>query len=449
MLFTRISLDDFDDCLARFLERLGQDLIVARSTGQRSDGLGQVEWFMMATINIASLLQYGAEDGVLHKTANKETPSAPTATQSHSRANDKEGHSRSTSKANPPGFKAPQAIMMNPSSLKREGAREYDENTGMEEIGPAVVKQLNSGESRDEDPLVFRLAQRVTFGTLSLLLDQPPQQLTPADISLPNPYIVLLLTFTAHLAQHAAALRHLEKALPWAQLTQLFNAIPPGIVIKVDAAGKLAGAPLPEDWCIRGMDWTGRHLFARGHWKPSGTASRDDMPSIGPPSSLDSEMDALRFDLDALDADSDLSHPDTLPSVMLAKSRWKRVARTAMSLTRNVAGLDFDVNARRDSCRFIILGHLDTKLRRWKKDADQAAEQERLSLDSLKIKQAQDSVGSDSESDSEESDEESGGSDSSLVKELKVRPTFIIVHVVIPRLTVGWCSSPAVASLDL
>jgi hypothetical protein len=25
--------------------------------------------------------------------------------------------------------------------------------------------------------------------------------------------------------------------------------------------------PLPEDWCMRGMEWVGRRVFERGYWK--------------------------------------------------------------------------------------------------------------------------------------------------------------------------------------
>jgi protein SMG6 len=25
--------------------------------------------------------------------------------------------------------------------------------------------------------------------------------------------------------------------------------------------------PLPEDWCLRGMEWVGRNIFERGFWK--------------------------------------------------------------------------------------------------------------------------------------------------------------------------------------
>ncbi|GAA5977516.1 hypothetical protein JCM5350_004717 [Sporobolomyces pararoseus] len=46
--------------------------------------------------------------------------------------------------------------------------------------------------------------------------------------------------------------------------------LPPTLEIRLDCPSKLMssrGTPLPEDWCIRGMEWSGRQLFGRGYWR--------------------------------------------------------------------------------------------------------------------------------------------------------------------------------------
>lgn len=426
MLFTKISLDDFEECLERFLERLTEEAcLIGRAGDWASLGsgsaapFGDAEWFMIGVINIAALLQYGAEDGILKKNTTKEAAAPPSKPAS------------STAAAKP---RTPQAIMLNPSSLKRsESVNDEDDAgsaTGDQPASPRlgankdVVKQLQ--QSTEEDPLVFRLAQRLTFSILDIMLQHPYRIV--GDSKVVNPYIVMILTFVSHLSQHAPALRHLERAIPWARLTAFFNTIPSSIEVRMDVPTKLSGGPLPEDWCIRGMDWTGRHLFGRGYWRSkmssSSTSRRDEMPPIGPPtagSSFESEMDALRFDLAALD-EFDEGEGDAQASAQLATGRWRRVAMTAAWLARNVAGLDLDVSAKETASKFVILGSLDTKLRRWRKEEEEAVEAERTSRLSA-WSGAEEEVEIEGEDESEEEDDEDP-SDSFEVRELKVRFSF-------------------------
>lgn len=420
MLFTKISLDDFDECLDRFLERLKEDAcLIDRSGGDFASlqdtsiaPFRDAEWSMIAVINIAALLQFGAEDGVIKKTTDKELTASA---------------ARPSSSSNSNKARAPQAIMLNPSSLKRfevigEGAADEEaaslETPTSPQIGGQVV-QLAPLEEED-DPLVFSLAQRLTFGILEILLQHSYRIVNNSQVV--NPYIVLLLTFLSHVTQQSATLKHLEKAIPWSSLVRFFNTIPANIEIRMDVQTRLPGAPLPEDWCLRGMEWTGRSLFARGYWKPNGTSSkRDEMPPIGPPSAgaVESEMDALKFNLDFIDEDRDLSEDGDLPSGELAANRWRRVATTAARFARTVAGIDYDSNAFGRQSKFHIAGMLGAKLNRWKLEEFEAAEAER----ELKAKAS--SKGDEGEElDEEESDSEEeldNPDDSEAVRELKVR----------------------------
>ncbi|KAK4701626.1 hypothetical protein P7C70_g4605, partial [Phenoliferia sp. Uapishka_3] len=427
MLFTKIQLDDFDDCVGRFLERLSEE---GRRMGKVAGGhewsslgetgpqapFGDAEWFMLATINIAALLQYGAEDGVLKKTSTREAAAPPSAVRAP--ASSIVAHSKG---------RTPQAIMLNPSSLKRSDVPEDGEDGETASCASDVVMRLGPSSADDEDPLVFRQAQRLTFGMLDLALAHPYRIV--GDVKVVNPYIILILTFVASMAQHPAALRHLERAIPWARLVALFNIIPSSIEVRLDVQSKLLGGPLPEDWCIRGMDWTGKHVFGRGYWKTKsaspGGGRRDEMtppPISGPPSAslIESEMDALKFSLDSLDEFADEDDTGSSESATLATARWRRIATLAAWLARSVPGLDFDANQAPQS-RFSVAGGLDTKLRRWKREEEDSAEAERQSrvskweADAARVEELEEST------EEEDEDDDEDPTDSDAVKELKAR----------------------------
>jgi protein SMG6 len=401
MLFTKIALDDFESCLARFLERVSEHCLLTSRCGDDWSSLGtgtsapwgDSEWFMVAVINISAMLQYGADDGVLKKAMNKDSSAAPTKPSSSTLAKQS---------------KTPQAIMLNPSALKRSDLSPTDAG----EPTANVLKQLN--QTTEEHPLVFRLAQRLTFSILSVLLQHPYRRIGNSQVL--NPYIVLLLTFISHMAQTPGALQHLEQAVPWRQIVNFLNMVPVDVEVRMDVQSKLVGGPLPEDWCVRGMDWTGRNLFGRGFWRASATGASASMapPPMG--ESLESEMEALKFDITTIDEDTSAV---PLASVTLALRRWKRVAVVAAWLARNVPGLDFDEGVVGSGIkpRFVLGGSLEAKLKRWKKEAQEAAEVERLSRITAWARLEDVEIEEEEESD-EEDDEDP--SDSIEVRDLKV-----------------------------
>jgi protein SMG6 len=443
MLFTRISLDDFDECLQRFLERLREETILSKRPDSTSiTSFGDAEWFMIAVINLSALYQFGAEDGVLKKATDKEmeTTSATSNNQHHHRKS-KGPHNNGPSKVDIPQV-TPQAIMLNSKRVENVTSEEELDQIS-KSTDAAVVKQLNgmnmnsNGEPLDDQPVVFLLAQRLAFSILDILLQQSPRLVHNSPIL--NPYIVMILTFLSHMAhQFPTALRHLERTIPWTRLVNLFNHIPKSIEVRVEAPAKLVGVPLPEDWCIRGMDWTGRHLFGRGHWRSKGgNHGRRDRERGDEVSAntgiifLESEMDALSFNLNSIDESTGMSSEDnpeaTVPSHQLSMGRWKRVAGTAVNLVRNVAGLDYisgeSRGGRSGESKFMIVGNLEKKMKRWKKEDEDAVEAERVSRETIWLRErSEEYTGDESEDNEEESDIEDDGaeSDSSAVKELKV-----------------------------
>ncbi|KPV77805.1 uncharacterized protein RHOBADRAFT_51613 [Rhodotorula graminis WP1] len=510
MLFTKISLDDFSPAQERFLERLkeerwailkSRDEWLAMSLEAKGDQapFGDREWFMLGVVNVASLLQYGADDGVLKKLLARDSASgdggedgsASTAHNGHgdgghlSARGSRHGrgggaggaggssrHASSATLASASAARAaPQAIMVKRSdaddaALDDERTSRGGSSSAASTVGPGfglggaedLVKQLGNGSGGaatlpEDDPLPFKLAQELSFSLLSFLIATPFRTLASSTLALPNPYVTLVLTFVAHLSHHPSALAHLERAIPWAHLASLFNRIPSGINVRLDAPPKLsAGRPLPEDWCLRGMDWAGRQLFARGYWRehrprapasPSGDIGGASGEG-GAGARVESEMDALRFDMAALDEGEGGGGGGTSSAndeagegrsygvgggggaglsavARLAEARWRRLAICAAWLVRNVPGFDYDARAVDPSRRFRISGALQRKMERWQREDDDAREAERLSrlaLDERRSASAGSAEEDDEESAGEDDDDEN---DSEAVKELKSR----------------------------
>ncbi|GAA6018749.1 hypothetical protein JCM11491_003434 [Sporobolomyces phaffii] len=431
MLFTKISLDDFDDCLGRFVERL-QEEGWALGKGMDSHGTdstlyGDKEWFMLAVVNLASMMQYGAEDGILKKLTTKEST-------------EKSSHHPRAQAANRAALNkvAPQAIMLNSARQQQVDDDEPDSD---------VVKQLapSAPTSVDDDPLPFKLSQHLAFKLLEFTLSSPVRQIGHSAVV--NPYLTLLLTFVGHFSFHPEAFKHIERSVPWEALVDFFNLLPPTLEIRLDTPARIMssrGTPLPEDWCLRGMEWAGRQLFGRGYWRTDskkgprsgggGGGSRDGgyAESMLPPPiegidgttlRVESEMDALKFDLAALEDDDGVGEQDGLATALiLSEARWRRVTIAAAWIVRNVPGFDYESNVRGDEPKFRISGPLRVKIERWRREDEDAKEAERLSQLSLKDRGGfagdEDLDSAEDESDDEDDEDET---DSPAVKELKAR----------------------------
>ncbi|GAA5893303.1 hypothetical protein JCM6882_007999 [Rhodosporidiobolus microsporus] len=505
MLFTKISLDDFDDVLERFIERLreeGWHLGKGRSREEMGGGKGgkgerpfeDKDWFMLGVINVAALLQYGAEDGVLRKLMVREGgdegggrsggKSAGGGGGKHGHGGHGAGHGSrkgmSPAEALAAKFRAapPQAIMVKRDEGETGGVDGSGGGAGDgADEGDDVLKPLNhnadaasASQSPADDPLPFKLAQRLAFRLLSFVArdTNPFRRLGSATVL--NPYITILLTFLAHLSHHPLAFAHVERDVPWADVVHLLNLVPSaaegGADIRVaDAPNKLVGGrPLPEDWCIRGMDWAGRQLFGRGYWREArpggGGAGRGGEQHLPPPIEgvdaptvrVESEMDALKFDLSALtlsddpssspaaspapsdtEHDHDSASPSTPPAAAaLATGRWRRLALCGAWLVRNVPGLDFEPYPRIDLAgengeeeeeegRFRIAQPLKGKIARWKMEDEEEREAEIRARE--RVAERSGAVGGEVEDDEEESEgeDEENEEDSEAVKELKAR----------------------------
>ncbi|GAA5820940.1 hypothetical protein JCM3770_002637 [Rhodotorula araucariae] len=452
MLFTKIGLDDFSPVLQRLVERLA--LAQRERDGDSDSGAAPFadnEWAMLGVINIAALVQYGADDAVLPKLLAREVPDASAAAVGddlrgtgagsargggggggrHAQGS-RHGHGHGHGAPGAEGRAAPQAIMVKRADGADVAETAKDEpGAGAGEPDGDVVKQLRpaagaSTGAPEDDPLAFKLAQGLAFSLLASVLAAPARPIPGGGAAtLPNPYVTLLCTFVAHLSATPRALAHLERSVPWDALAKLFNALPPGVDVRLDAPARLAGGrPLPEDWCLRGMDWAGRQLFGRGYWREQRTAvaageGRGAEAGPGRVARVESEMDALAVDVAAL-ADA---AGDDHAARQLAESRWRRLALSAAWLVRHVPGFDFDARAADPAARFVVTGALRAKMDRWQREDADAREAERLSRLALEGRGGA-SAGEGDEGDTadesgDEDDEDEN--DSEAVRELKAR----------------------------
>ncbi len=380
MLFTRIELDEFDNVFDRFMERLEED---RRATQDESYAairrpIPQLEWLTMAMVNVGALFQYGSDDSVLHKAVSEDAAA------------------RKASKAatlNP----QPQALMVHrPEHPEAEAAAAQPETatSGEDKANEAVVSVLRKLaispeiDLNDPDtlPLPLRHALRLAFAMLEFCLKAPVRQ--SGLSSMLNPYITVIVTFLCVVLKQSAGLALLERFIPWSTLADFFNSIPRKVDVTSSVPAKLAGGPpLPEDWCLRGLEWHSRKLYERGFWKSKtghGASGRGSSGPIQPRSGprIQSEMDVLL-------ADQDVTHADVVDGVVddnegsdnvdspsaITQRRWRRVAWSAGIIAGCTPGFSFSSQTSR-KLGIDIGGPLDRKINEWEQEKARKAKEE-------------------------------------------------------------------------
>jgi protein SMG6 len=302
MLFTRIQLDDLPTVMSRFLERLEED--ASLDGVSRKATITQVDWMLMATTNITALLQYGSGLGIIRKALAQE---GAERRRQHASAAGEEG--------------------------EEEDGRISPESDGHH--------QSPSMDSPLEPTLSFSSALDLSYAILNHCLHHPRRLQGMTHVL--NPYISLSLTFMATLFRQSHIGNIISTGLPWVQLVDFFNTCPEDIR---EEARLINGAPLPEDWCIRGMEWVGRRVYERGFWKAKGSGRGSGamaQPKLG--ERFSSEMDVLLANFDsAVDTNEgvvdEIDGTDlTDGPVAVNQRRWRRVAWAAGVLVKHVDGL--------------------------------------------------------------------------------------------------------------
>ncbi|WVQ72499.1 hypothetical protein IAR50_002054 [Cryptococcus sp. DSM 104548] len=340
MIYTRISLDLFDDVMSRYMERLEEDASLDGIS--RKATITQVDWMIMGVVNIACVLQYGASSGLIRK------------------ALAQEGAERRKAQV---------------STVDEE------EEEGDELAGNAEIQLLPPASDDDVPPSTLTNALTLSFSVLSFVLAHPNR--IQGFHQVLNPYITIFLTFLATIFRQPHVGANLVPDVPWHLLAQLVNTAG----IKVVEEKRLAsGAPLPEDWLIRGSEWVGRRVYERGFWKgktPSGRGSSglaQPQPHAGG-ERFQSEMDVL---LSSFDAAVDIQEGvvDEVEGTDITdgpqavnQRRWKRVAWAVGVLAKHVDGFEI-----RDG-KVYVEGVLEEKIREKKRRIEEQAYKERALLE--------------------------------------------------------------------
>lgn len=336
MLFTRIQLDDLPTVMSRFLERLEED--ASLDGVSRKATITQVDWILMASINTTALLQYGAGSGLIRK------------------ALAQEGAERRRQHASVPEE--------GEEDEEAQASGDSDSKDPSQPNGTPVGhgQSPSSRQNSDEPPsLSFTSSAKLSFAILDHCLLHP-KRLQGMTYVL-NPYITLSLTFIATIFRQPHVGAILLPFLPWTQLVDFFNTSPDEIR---EETRLINGAPLPEDWCIRGMEWVGRRVYERGFWKAKGSGRGSGamaQPKLG--ERFQSEMDVLLANFDAsnqVDLNEgvveEVDGTDlTDGPVAINLRRWRRVTWAAGVLVKHVDGLELD-----GSGKVVIRGILADKL---------------------------------------------------------------------------------------
>ena len=327
MLFTKIQLDDFPAVMSRYMERLEED--ASLDGVSRKATITQVDWMLMATVNLAAVLQYGSSTGVIRK------------------ALAQEGQERRRQHA---------AALDEPIE---EG--EADGEEPVAELHPASQDEGDVPAPMPvEAPITptFTNALQLAFAVFKFVLLDPNR--LQGIHSVLNPYITVFLTFLATLFRQPHVGATLLPVVPWQALSEFFNA---ARVEFREEARLASGPPLPEDWMVRGMEWLGRRVYERGFWK--GKPSSRGSGTLAQPRTgerFQSEMDVLLANFDsAVDISEgvvdEVEGTDlTDGPVAVNQRRWKRVAWAAGILAKHVDGLLLDGG------KMIIEGPLATRL---------------------------------------------------------------------------------------
>ena len=414
LLFTRIDLDQVLPNLGRFIERLELDHFAVT----------EHEWIMMAILGIGSILEFGKADAKVRK------------------AGGLAGGDKSQSQVNNQGGEAAGGGSRPPSWTEQvdepSGAACSEADQDPSHLS-APMKALTT-EPTDVDPsqkqaqFILSLAFEVTFTTLNHILSKNPfMPVNSAFKQSPilNPYVTVVLTFMSTLFKSPTVVQLMERYVPWQSLSALStssfhqSSSCPRPLSSRDAGKLSAGHLIPEDWCLRGMEWAGRRVYERGFWK-----SKCPIPSV------QGEMDVIRPGEALSEEPKTSEHQDGVvederddemeweaspaPPQALSAARWMRVRTTTEVLLKSVPGFGWDDQTK----RVVVHGDLEAKIARWEEEKRKEEEEalvrsrghKRVTSASDDMEVEEDELDGDDVDDENDEDSE----DSDQVKELKV-----------------------------
>ncbi|KAG6861720.1 hypothetical protein C0995_012724 [Termitomyces sp. Mi166 len=397
MLFTHIQLDDFTPTLARFIERLSMEDLEER------------EWIMMSIINIGAIFEYGRPGSALGRMGGKESAAAVPAT----------------------------VVIAKPTVLEDEkmdvdSSPRISSNRGaaLDQLSPPT-SEVEIEESAREYPPSFKYALQLAFSMLSYVL-QHPIRTKSRGFARPNvnPYLSVILTFLATVLKNPQVSSMLERAVPWEELAGFFARIPRTVMTKQGLFNgeKECGAkwtmltsgmapPLPEDWCIRGMEWVGRSVFERGYWK-SGEDRRTEIEVLEEQEWAREMTDGhIEDDDDADDDDKSGGHKGG----DVVSKRWTRIVRSAVGIAGLVDGFTW-VDGTRE---WRVEGRLAEKVHQWREQDRIQQEEEEKRRSGTRWNDDLMDIDDESAGDVLSEEDDNDENDTPVVKELKARRRYL------------------------
>ncbi|KAA1471246.1 hypothetical protein DENSPDRAFT_776086 [Dentipellis sp. KUC8613] len=404
MLFTNIQLDDFAPTLARLMERLAIEDPEER------------EWTMMAAINISAILEFGKQ-GTMYRTGalgsiDERKGSAGAAANG--------AKVKLAKRAN--GADEGDDKKMDVDGEERRGSMEHGPAGAGTSPRPAATVQESPALSEasaqgTEPPPAFNLALQLTFKMLTHVLERPERSVGHFGRRSVNPYLTVVLTFLATMLKNPNALAAIERSVPWEALAHFLTKAP-NVTVLADGAATLSRlAALPEDWCIRGMNWGGRQLYEQGFWKSAGERKMEMEVLDKSEDNVGSE-DVIIEDDDEDDAPSRDGKPKSTAARLaqelreLREKRWQRAVWAGVRLAKVVSGFQWMDGKKRV---WWVEDPLAEKVRQWEEeDREEQAEEERrkrgtrwgddfMDIDEDEMEAAEDSEQSeDDENDTEE-----------------------------------------------
>lgn len=434
MLFTNIQLDDFQPTLARFIERL------------EIEGAEEREWIMMGVVTIASIMEYGRPGGVLRKlgcVGSKEVGGhglqAASAIAMKVQAK-KVAAGILESKTMLGEVNEERMDVDDMNSLSHHPSRTMDSVMKSPTMPDAEPQTSNGGGNSNGDgipdqPPAFKFALQLAFQMLSSVLRHPTRKPSQYARSTLNPYLTVILTFLATVLKHRPTLETLERSIPWADLASFFATVPRKVMISqglmvspnhhhnprnVERWIMLTSGcapPLPEDWCLRGMEWVGRKVFERGFWK-SGEERKAELEVLEMIEGKSLTDGTIEDD----DGDDNGAHKSSGSGSEPLIQRWVRILRCGVNIAGAVDGFNWVEGSR----EWNVEGKLAEKETRWKKE-DQA-EREEEERRRMGRRWTEDPMDVDDDADAEDDgseESEDDENDSEEIKALKVGRFFV------------------------
>jgi hypothetical protein len=400
--------------MARFIERLA------------IEGAEERVWLMMAVVNIGAILEYGKAGGMVRRFGGLGTKEGG--------ANPATGAVQAQAEITMMRVMAKKAAAGVPGAVVRPLAMAEEERMDVDDEGKErdkspIIPPAETASDVDLPP-AFKYALQLTFAILSFVLKKPMRKPSQYAGSTLNPYLTVILTFLATLVKHKSVLKLMERCIPWEEMSRFFSSVPRKVMIlqglmvdgKENGGGRSreewlmltsgCAPPLPEDWCMRGMEWVGRKVFERGYWK-SGEERKAEMEVLSPVEEYGEGTDGRIED----DDDDESTEKKSGMKCELVR-RWVRIVRCAVSISDAVEGFRWVEGSR----VWRVEGILKEKAGEWREEERKEREEEERRRTRRWVEDAMDI--DEEESISEES-EEDNEDDSEEIRNLRARRRYL------------------------